>query len=507
VGTLREVNPSPWVVDGDGEQFRPLHGDRRADVVIVGAGITGLTLARILAGSGSAVVVIDAGPICAGTTGYTTAKVTALHGLVYHELLRRHGSERAQAYAAANQAAVRWIAELVAADDIACDLTPAAAVTYTERDDKVRAIEDEIDAGRRLGLPLELTTTTSLPYPVKAAVRLGNQLHFHPRRYCVGLADGIVARGGAVYGQTRAIDLSSDRHGVSVTTERGGLDAEFAVLGTHLPFLDRGGFFARAHPHRSYAMSMRIRNGPVDAMFISAEAPTRSVRSLADGGLIVGGEGHKAGQDPDTRRRYAALEEWATKRFDVEAVEHRWSAHDYVTVDGLPYIGRLQSHEARVLIATGFRKWGMTNGTAAAQILADAILGRDNEWAFAFDATRVAPRPSVLDFARQNFDVARRFVGDRISRLRTSPSDTLSIGQAAIAEHQGQRMACYRDDRGSLHTVSPTCTHLGCEVTFNTAERTWDCPCHGSRFDVDGAVLEGPAVRNLRSAESLRTDR
>jgi glycine/D-amino acid oxidase-like deaminating enzyme len=186
VGTLREVNSSPWVVDGDDEQFRPLQGDRRADVVIVGAGIAGLTLARILAGSGLALVVLDAGPICAGTTGYTTAKVTALHGLVYHELVRRHGSEPAQAYGAANQAAVRWVAELVAADGIACDLTPAAAATYTERDDNVRAIEDEIDAGRRLGLPLELATTTSLPYPVKAAVRLGNQLHFHPRRYCGG---------------------------------------------------------------------------------------------------------------------------------------------------------------------------------------------------------------------------------------------------------------------------------------------------------------------------------
>ncbi|MFL6242880.1 MAG: FAD-dependent oxidoreductase [Acidimicrobiia bacterium] len=506
MGSLREVNPSPWVTDTDAVHFPPLANDARVDVVIVGAGITGLTLARMLVEADAKVLMLDSGPICAGATGYTTAKVTALHRLVYRELSDRHGVERARAYAAANQSAVRTVAELANADNIECDLSPAAAVTYTERDEIVADIEAEAEACGRVGIPVELTTGTELPYPVKAAVRLDDQLHFHPRRYCVGLARRIESMGGGVHEDTRAMQVTTGSSGVSVTTPRGTVNAEFAVLATHLPFLDRGGFFARAHPYRSYALSMRLRQDVPEAMYISAEDPTRSLRPAPAGRLIVGGEGHKTGKDPDTRQRYAALEAWARSRFDVEEIEQRWSAQDYMTVDGLPYVGRLRRNEERVLVATGFRKWGMTNGTAAAQMLADAILGRDNAWQYAFDATRLAPRPSLVSFVRENVDVARRFLGDRFARPRAGTEDTLAADQAGIVDYENRRTACYRDPEGSIHAVSPTCTHLGCEVTFNTAERTWDCPCHGSRFDIDGRVLEGPAVNNLESRISTKAD-
>jgi nitrite reductase/ring-hydroxylating ferredoxin subunit len=346
---------------------------------------------------------------------------------------------------------------------------------------------------------VEFTTTTSLPYPVKAAIRLDNQLHFHPRHYCLGLARGVVSRAGAVYERTRAHRVATGHSCVSVSTDRGTADR--VVLATHLPFLNRGGFFARAHPHRSYALSMRLHETAPEAMYINAEDPTRSLRPAAGGRLIVGGEGHKTGDDPDTRRRYSALEAWARSRFDVDAVEQRWSAQDYVTVDGLPYIGQLTRRERRVLVATGYRKWGMTNGTAAAQILADTILERDNPWREAFDARRLTPRPSLTSFVRENVEVARHFLRDRFARPAAT-LDTLPPGQGRIAEHEGKRVACYRDEAGSTHVVAPSCTHLGCEVTFNTAERTWDCPCHGSRFDVQGHVLEGPAVEDLPSEQS-----
>lgn len=362
MGSLHEVNKSPWVTDGDRATFPPLQDDRRADVVVVGAGITGLTVARMLVEAGANVAVLDAGSVCAGATGYTTAKVTALHRLVYRELIDRHGDDRARAYAGANQDAVRIISDLVEADNIECDLVSAAAVTYTERDDLAAEIEAEIEACRRVGLPAEFTTTTELPYPVKAAVRLDDQRHFHPRRYCVGLARRIVSMGGAVHQDTRVLQVTTEPCGASVTTDRGTVTGDIAVLATHLPFLHRGGFFARAHPYRSYALSLRVRGDAPGAMYISAEDPTRSLRPAPGRRLIVGGEGHKTGQDPDTRERYATLEAWTRSCFDVEAIEQRWSAQDYVTVDGLPYVGRLGRNEARVLVATGFRKWGMTNG-------------------------------------------------------------------------------------------------------------------------------------------------
>jgi glycine/D-amino acid oxidase-like deaminating enzyme/nitrite reductase/ring-hydroxylating ferredoxin subunit len=504
VGTPHELNPSPWFAADVDVTFPGLDGDRRTDVVVVGAGIMGLTLARTLVDAGVNVVVIDAGPVCAGATGYTTAKVTALHRLIYRELIERHGEERARVYATANKDAVEQIAATAESDAIECDLVRAPAVTYTERPDHVADVEREIEAAGKLGLAVEFTTKSSLPYPILAAVRLDNQLHFHPRRYCLGLARQIVARGGSVHEHTRARGVDRAPSGVAVRTGGPTIYADRAVLATHLPFLDRGGFFARAHPYRSYALATRVRQGAPDGMYISVEAPTRSLRPAPAGRLIIGGEGHKTGHETDTRRHYAALETWARENFDVESIDYRWSAQDYQTVDGLPYIGQLTARDDRVFVATGFRKWGMTNGTVAARILADRILGRDNPWADTFTATRMAPGASAADFLRENLGVAQHFVADRLAALRAPTAETLAPGEGGIARYDGARAACYRDEEGSLHAVAMTCTHLGCQVTFNTAERTWDCPCHGSRFDVEGRVLEGPAVRNLPSKGSGR---
>ena len=467
MGPPAEVNPSLWVADDEGPTFDPLAGDGDADVVVIGAGIAGLTVARVLVDHGLDVVVLEARRVCTGATGFTTAKVTALHRLIYAELVERHGEERTRAYAEANRTAVEQVAAFVEHDGIDCDLVRAPAITYTAQDDRVQHLEQEVDAANRVGLALELTTATTLPFPVKAAVRLEQQLHVHPRRYCLGLSAGISARGGRIHELTRARRV--DRHGarVEVVTDHGVVRAGHAVVATHLPFLDRGGYFARAHPYRSYALSARVQHPVPTEMCISAEEPTRSCRPAPGGRIIVGGEGHKTGQEPDTRRCYRALEAWANDTFGVEAIEHRWSAQDYQTVDGLPYIGRLTRRDDNVLIATGFRKWGMTNGTAAGYLLADAILDRENPWAEAFDSTRVAPKQSLVAFMRENANVALRFVGDRLTALRPGTPN------------------------------APTCSHLGCRLTYNTADESWDCPCHGSRFDRHGGVLEGPALRDV----------
>jgi Rieske Fe-S protein len=221
------------------------------------------------------------------------------------------------------------------------------------------------------------------------------------------------------------------------------------------------------------------------------------VRSTADGWVIVGGEGHKVGQDDDTTQRYEALEAWAKERFGVESVGYRWSAQDYKTADGLPYIGRMTARSERIFVATGYGKWGMTNGAVAATILSDLVQGRQNPWSETFDSTRLAPRQSARSLISENLDVAKRFVGDRVTSLRPMPADELAPGTGGIVDLDGDTVAGFRDEDGALHAVSKTCTHLGCRVTFNTAERTWDCPCHGSRFDVDGRVIQGPAVEDL----------
>lgn len=500
MGRLSERNPSLWVGTARGSAFPVLAGDVAADVAVIGGGIAGLVTAARCARDGRRVVLLEAGRLAAGTTGYTTAKLTALHGLVYGELAGGFGDEAAWLYADANLAGMAAVAALVERHEIECDLESRPAYTYVTDESLVEQVRTEAETAARIGLKAELTTETDLPFEVAAAVRLDGQAQFHPRRFCLGLAAAVAGEGAAVYERTQATDVDEDGDRCLVRTDRGTVTAGHVVVATHLPFLDRGGFFARCSPTRSYALSARV-DGPVPhGMYLDAGSPSRSVRSARDGGdevVIIGGEGHKVGQDEDTRQRYDALEQWARATFPVRSIDYRWSAQDFRSVDGIPFVGPVSAGSERILVATGFRKWGMSNGAAAAVMLADRIAGRENRWASLFDTARLNPGRSVKDLVKENADVVKRFVGDRLrTEVRRSPED-LAPGEAAVLRSGAERVAAYRDEAGTLHAVSPVCTHMGCTVTWNTAETTWDCPCHGSRFTIGGEVIEGPALRPL----------
>jgi glycine/D-amino acid oxidase-like deaminating enzyme/nitrite reductase/ring-hydroxylating ferredoxin subunit len=501
MGSLHETNPSLWVATAPGgADLPPLDGSGSdaVDVVVVGAGIAGLSTALALAEAGASVAVLEAGRICSGVTAYTTAKVTSLHGLVYAGLARSHGDDAARVYGEANEAALRQVAAWVEAHAIDCDFSRRSAFTYTTTVVGVEKVAAEVETAQRLGLPATFTTETELPFDVKAAICFDDQAQFHPRRYALGLAGAIVAAGGRIHERTRVVDVDEGRPCTVRTSSGAAIGAEHVVLATHLPILDRGGFFAKCHPARSYAIAVRLADGAPrpDGMYLGADEPTRSIRSALDDLVILGGEGHKVGQDDDTRERYGALEAWARDTYDIASVEHRWSAQDHVPVDGLPFVGR-QLPGSRVLVATGFHKWGMTNGTAAGMILADELTGRDNPWAATFDASRQRSTLTSRDLYRENANVVQQFLGDRLGTLSPPKADSLGAGEGGIVSFDGHKVAGYRDDGGVLHAVSPVCTHLGCLVAFNTAERTWDCPCHGSRFTVDGEVIEGPATKDL----------
>jgi glycine/D-amino acid oxidase-like deaminating enzyme/nitrite reductase/ring-hydroxylating ferredoxin subunit len=488
---------SYWMESAPETDFPAYRPDGRlVDVAVVGGGITGLTIALFLIRAGASVAVLEAARVASGVTGSTTAKVTSLHGLTYADLERSFGADGARAYAEANETALAEMARLVNELGIDCSFERLPAFTYTEKPSIVGRIESEVAAAARAGLAATFTTEVDLPYPVAGAIRVEDQAQFHPRRYCLGLAKAIVAEGGAVYEQTRVLDVDEGET-CQVRTGTGDLAAGLVVQATLLPVLDPAGFFARAHPERSYALAVELDGPAPRGMYLSADQPTRSIRPIEERLALIGGEGHKVGQDPDTQRRYAALEAFARERFPAVAVRHSWSAQDYMPADGVPYIGRLTPRSTRRLVATGFKKWGLTHATVAAMILRDHITGVQNPWAWLYDSTRIKPKAAASNLVSENLDVAKRFVGDRLSSLRPAPAESLAPGEAGMRTVDGRKVAAYRDDAGRLHTVSGRCTHLGCLVTWNTAERSWDCPCHGSRFDIDGGVIQGPAVRPL----------
>ena len=499
MGSAPEHNRSVWMATAPDTSFPALPGDLAVDVAVVGGGITGLTTALLLQDAGATVAVVEAGAVAGGSSGFNTAKVTALHGMVYARLVRSIGEDRARQYAEANSAAVEQVAALDERLGGGASVVRQAAYTYTTDEGRTGELEEEVEAATRVGLPVRYVTETSLPFPVAAAVRLADQIQFHPVRYCQALAGAVEGGGGSVFERTRALAAEEEEGHVLVRTDRGSVRAGSVVVATLLPFVDIGGYFAKAAPYRSYAMAVEADVDVAEGMYLGIDSPTRTVRRLdvdGEGGLVVGGPGHKVGQGGDTRRHYEEIERWAGEAFRARSVLYRWSAQDYTSGDQVPYVG-LMPRRARTFVACGFRKWGLSGGTAAAMVLAEALQGRTSPWSEVFDARRINPGAAAGELVKENVDVGRRFVVDRLKRLRAPSIERLAPGEGGIVEMDGRTVAACRDADGTVHAVKATCTHLGCTVAWNPAERSWDCPCHGSRFTPDGRVLNGPAVRDL----------
>ncbi|MDQ3932318.1 MAG: FAD-dependent oxidoreductase [Actinomycetota bacterium] len=492
---------SIWRATGPARTYPRLEGAGHADVIVVGAGITGLTTALLLKEAGARVVVIEAERLGHGTTGGTTGKVTSQHGLLYADLIEQKGEDAARAYAEANENALSLVQQIARRYELDADLVAADAYVYTEQPGQAERMHAELEAAQRLGLPASWAEETELPFPIVGAVRFERQLQLHAVKYLHALAVAVDGGGSSVHEQTRALDVVEGGQ-PRVITEHGTLRADHVVLATLLPILDRGFEFARTHPSRAYGIAARIDGETPVGMYISAESPTRSFRpyrAREDNYLIVVGNSHKTGQEPDTGAHYEALVNFARERFPVSRIDYRWSAQDYMPVDNVPYIGKV-AFGGSVYVATGLKKWGLSNGTAAAEIIADSILSRGSRWAEVFSTTRLEVIRSVRELLQHNVDSAKRFAGDRFRSVFTTVAD-IPPGGGGVVLTGGEQVAVAKDEGGRTTAVSAVCRHLGCIVQWNPAEQTWDCPCHGSRYDRDGRVLTGPATRSLEPRE------
>jgi len=507
---MKHIPPLPtypeslWIQSiEDLPSFPKLQHDIEADVTVVGGGISGITTAYKLTQAGFKVVLLEAGKLLHGTTGHTTAKLTAQHHLIYDELIKQEGKEKAGLYYKANQDARKLMESLIEKHAIDCDLQAQDAYIFTNSDEYLHKLQNEMSAYETLGISGAYLDRIPLDVPAKAAVRMDGQSQFHPLQYMAALVKMVSQSGGHLYEQSTALDIQEGPHPKVKTADGYSVTCKHVVICSHFPFYDGYGFyFARMHAERSYVLGIKTNMTYPGGMYISAEEPSRSIRSAAssDGTplLIIGGQNHKTGQGICTINHYEALQGYASQYFNATDIVYRWSAQDLVTGDKLPYIGRITSSSPNVYIATGFKKWGMTSSTAAAMLISDLIQEKSNEYEELFAPSRSLSLKTVKNLAADNLDVAKHLISGKLELTRRKPEDLAPDEGSAVTVH-GSRAGAYRDKEGKLYVVDTTCTHMGCEVEWNDGERTWDCPCHGSRFSITGEVMEGPAEKPLKS--------
>ncbi|OLO39096.1 (2Fe-2S)-binding protein [Alkalihalophilus pseudofirmus] len=497
--------PEPyWRDDLQFPSFPTLEENIAVDVGIVGAGITGITTAYLLSQAGVKVALLDAGVILNGTTGHTTAKVTAQHGLIYDELIEHFGEEKAKQYFEANDKAKEFIIDTVTSLNINCDFEEQDAYIYTNSEQELNKLEKEARAYEKLGIPGSLVKSMPLQIPMKNAVVMSKQAQFHPLKYLVPLVEEIKNAGGLIFENTTAVNVEEEDHPKIITRNGHHITCKYVVSCSHFPFYDGMGFyFARMHAERSYVVAVKSNQPYPGGMYLSSESPTRSVRSTPFGNeslLLLGGDGHKTGQGVNTIKHYEALAQFGKDVLGLTDIRYRWSAQDLYTLDKVPYVGPITSSKENILVATGYRKWGMTNSTAAAMMLKELVIDGKHQYENVFTPSRFKADPSIKEMVVQNTDVAVELVKGKLKNVHKFPED-VKVGEGSHVKVDGKKAGAYRDEEGKLYCVDTTCTHMGCEVEWNAGERTWDCPCHGSRFSIEGDVIEGPADQPLKKLE------
>jgi glycine/D-amino acid oxidase-like deaminating enzyme/nitrite reductase/ring-hydroxylating ferredoxin subunit len=471
-----------------------------ADVAIVGAGIVGIAAAYQLRDKGLKVVVIEAGGLASGVTGNTTGKLTSQHGLRYARLKSTFGIDKARQYADANEWALTWARGVAFQEGIACDFAEASANVFSLTGDDHEAFAEELFVCKELGLHVSFAESEDMPMSAAAVLRFAGQARFHPRKFLLGLADRAREAGVQFVEGVRVTSINPGDIEHELVTEKGSLRAKHVIVATHYPIFDSGFFVAKLTPRRSYAIAAVVRGRLPEGMYITHGEPMHSFRQAKYNDkdvMIIGGGHHKVGQDDNTGRFYRDLEDWARRTFDVERILFRWSTQDNATPDGLPYVGRSPGQKS-IYVATGFDGWGMSNGLVSGRILADVILNTENPWAEAYEPSRMEIQ-AVPKMVVENLNVAGHLIGDKLASVPPGNPEGLARNEGAVLDSKFGRICAFRDDHDQLFVVDAACTHMGCQLHWNSAERSWDCPCHGSRFAPDGKVLQGPATTPLKA--------
>jgi len=504
MASLPGTPASYWIESSPAGDHRPLSEDAEVDVAVVSGGIAGICTAWELVRAGRSVRVFETDRVAAAVTGHTTGRLSAAHPWIYRPLRERLGSEAAALYARSQQRAVDDVAATAAELGIDCELERRPSHVFTTDEEQIEGLRAEADAVKEAGLEASYVTETDLPFTVAGALRVEDQIQFHPRRYLLGLVAAITARGGRVHERTRVTDIEPGEPCVLHTEDGATVRARDVVVATLAPVFEQIRLSTRLSAVRELVVAAPI---PAEAdpggMYITRELGTRSVRTapLADGRrlLLITGEAFTPGSG-DVAERYERLVDWGREHFGITEVAYRWSAQDTETTDTLPWVGPAPATD-HVYIATGYARSGMSHGVMSGRLLADLLTGRTPPWAHLYDPRRVHPVHEAPAAAKNSLNIAGHYVRDRIGALGSGSVEDIPAGSGRVLTVGGRPCAVYRDEDGQVSAISAECTHRGCLVAFNETEKTWECPCHGSRFTTDGAILDGPANRPLASRD------
>ena len=502
---------SVWMRTAEMPDLSHLPDDAVADVCIVGAGIAGLTTAYLAGKAGKAVVVLDGGGIGNRETARTTAHLSNAIDDGYAEIERVHGEDSARLAAESHTEAIRTIERIVRNERIDCGFERVDGYLFCPPDGSLETLDEELEAAHRAGLT-DVTRGDRAPFTgfeTTRCLRFPQQAQFHPLQYLAGLVRAIQSQGGRLYTDTRVTSIAGgDNAPARIETASGRIvTADWVVVATNTPINDIVTMHTKVAPYRTYAIGARVpRDSVVKALYWDTEDPYHYVRVHpydADSDvLIVGGEDHKTGQADDVEARYQRLADWARVRFPaIRQVAFRWSGQVMESIDGLAFIGRNPGDKPNVLIVTGDSGMGLTHGTIAGLVLTDTMMGRKNRWAELYDPARVRVR-AAREFAQENLNVAAQYT-DWIAGSEPESADRIPPGSGGVIRRGLSKLAVYRDESGALHARSAVCPHLGCLVRWNPGEHSWDCPCHGSRFDPYGKVLGGPAPSDLEETQQV----
>lgn len=482
----------------------------RAEVCIVGAGIAGMTTAYLLSKAHKSVIVLDDGPIGGGMTGRTTAHLVNALDDRYFELERLHGEKGARLAAESHTAAIDRVEAIVTNEGIDCNFERLDGYLFVPPGDAKKILDDELEAALRAGLKLEKVDRAPIDgFDTGTALRFPRQAQFHPLKYLAGLTKAIKQSGGRIYTGTHAAKIEGGDLALIETSAGKVVTADAVVVATNSPVNDLLAIHTKQAAYQTYVIGARVPKGSVHrALYWDTPEPYHYLRieTLGTGAsaydlLIVGGEDHKTGQEDDANMRFANLERWTRKRFPlIESIDYRWSGEVLEPVDGLAFIGRNPLDEPNVFIATGDSGNGMTHGTIAGILITDLIMERENEWADLYEPTRKTLK-AFPEFARENLNVAMEYSG-LLTPGEVDSDAEIEPGRGAVIRRGLTKVAVYKDQDGEVHERSAICQHLGCVVDWNTLESTWDCPCHGSRYDAYGHVIQGPANSDLPEVDT-----